>query len=77
MHESRRRGRVETGEPLRVNRYPKSLRHYTQVYKDVTGKSPSGPGWEAYKWLATYELWPYWVVAPEGTPKERLAELLA
>lgn len=66
---------VKTGEPMRLKRYPKELRHYIDVYKDVTGKAPSGPGWEAYKWLATYELWPYWIVAPEGTPKNLVAEL--
>ena len=65
---------VKTGEPLRTNRYP-GIRHYIEVYKDVTGKEPSGAEWEAYKWLSTYELWPYWIVAPEGTPKNLVAAL--
>ena len=67
---------VVTGDPIQMEgRYPASMNNYLDYYKEVRGKAPSGPVWEAYKWLATFETWPYWLVAPAGTPAEAMADL--
>lgn len=67
---------ASTGEPLRLpGRYPANIKHYLDFYKEARGKMPSGPQWEAYKWLATFETWPYWIVAPAGTPAAAVADL--
>jgi hypothetical protein len=67
---------AKTGKALRLpGRYPDNIKHFIDYYKEVRGKAPSGPVWEAYKWLATFETWPYWVTAPAGTPKAAVAAL--
>jgi tripartite-type tricarboxylate transporter receptor subunit TctC len=67
---------VTTGDPIRLpGRYPAEIKHFLDFYKDARGKDPSGPVWEAYKWLATFETWPYWMTAPAGTPAEAVAAL--
>lgn len=68
----------KTGEPIRLpGRYPANIKHFVDAYKDIKGGSPSGAAWEAYKWLASYETWPYFMVAPEGTPKAAIDALRA
>ncbi len=68
----------KTGEPIRLpGRYPANIKHFVDAYKDIKGGSPSGTAWEAYKWLASYETWPYFIVAPEGTPKAAIDALRA
>lgn len=66
----------KTGEPMlaKDGAYPKGTQHFIDYVK-ATGKSFTGPGWEAYKWAITYETWPSWFVAPKGFPGEPLADL--
>ena len=63
------------GNPIRFDRYPAKIKHFVDYYKQVVGKEPSGPAWEAYKWVSTYETWPFALVAPAGTPKAAVAAL--
>ena len=68
----------KNGEPIRLPEYPPNIKHFVDFYKDTHGgKAPSGPKWEAYKWYATYNTRAQVVMAPKGTPAERVAELRA
>jgi tripartite-type tricarboxylate transporter receptor subunit TctC len=51
--------------------------NFVDYVKSVTGKEPSGDAWEAYKWLATYSIWPFMLVAPPGVSGDAVAELRA
>jgi hypothetical protein len=63
------------GKPGKVDRYPSNIKQFVNFYKDIYGKMPSGPMWEAYKWMSTYVIWPFLMVTPEGVPKEAVSEL--
>ena len=49
--------------------------HFLDFHQTVKGKAPSGPMWEAYKWVSTYAIWPFMLVAPPGTPAQAVADL--
>ncbi len=49
--------------------------HFLDFYKTVKGTDPSGPMWEAYKWISKFGIWPFMLVAPPGTPDEAVADL--
>lgn len=66
-----------SGKPARVGYYPAKLKHFADVYREAHGKAPSGPMWEAYKWISTYNTRPFAMFAPKGTAKEKVAELRA
>jgi tripartite-type tricarboxylate transporter receptor subunit TctC len=65
-----------TGEPMRAvaDAFPADTKHFIEFAKE-SGRELSGPLWEAYRWIATYETWPSWFVAPKGTAQEALAAL--
>lgn len=65
-----------TGEPMRAvaDAFPPQTKHFIDFAKE-SGRELSGPLWEAYRWIATYETWPSWFVAPKGTAREALAAL--
>ena len=63
------------GKPIRFDRYPANIKHFVDYYKQVIGREPSGPAWEAYKWVATYETWPLALVTSAGAPKAAVAAL--
>jgi len=63
------------GKPGKADRYPSHIKQFVNFYKDIYGKMPSGPMWEAYKWMSTYVIWPFLMVAPEGVSKEAVSEL--
>ena len=65
-----------TGEPMRAvaGAFPPETQHFIDFAKG-SGREMSGPLWEAYRWIATYETWPHWFVAPKGTAPEALAAL--
>lgn len=65
-----------TGTPMRAQpgMFPPGTKHFIDFARDA-GRELSGPLWEAYKWIATYETWPSWLVAPKGTPEHALTEL--
>ena len=68
----------KNGEPTRLPQYPANIKHFVDFYKDTHGgKLPTGPKWEAYKWYATYNTRAQVVLAPQGIPAERVAELRA
>ncbi len=49
---------------------------YPDLYKQIHGKMPSGPKWDAFNWLVSLigEL-TFAGFAPEGVPAEALADL--
>jgi hypothetical protein len=59
------------------DRYPKKIPHFVDLYKEIHGKLPSGPAWEAYKWVSTYVIRPQLLLAPKGTPDAAVNELRA
>lgn len=65
-----------TGEPMRAvaGAFPPQTNHFIDFAKE-SRRDLSGPLWEAYRWIATYETWPSWFVAPKGTMPEALAAL--
>ena len=66
----------KTGQPIPVSgRYPEGVKNFFDYYREVKGKDPSGPLWEAYKWFATYEIGPMGFIALKATPPERIKEL--
>jgi len=68
---------AKTGKHIRLGKYPENIKPFPEAYKDIKGGSPSGTAWDAYKWFSTFETWPYFLVAPQGTPKEAIAALRA
>ncbi len=49
---------------------------FVDVYKQVRGKAPSGPEWDAYKWYLTVAAGTSMsMFAPPGTPKDAVAAL--
>lgn len=65
-----------TGTPMRAqpDMFPPDTKHFVDFARE-SGRDFSGPLWEAYKWIATYETWPSWLVAPKGTPEHALTPL--
>ncbi|NQV55668.1 MAG: hypothetical protein HQ503_07400 [Rhodospirillales bacterium] len=63
------------GKPKRLPYYPDSLPHFLDLYKAVKGGTPSGPAWEAYKWVSTYVTRPQLTLAPPKTPAALVSEL--
>ncbi len=63
-------GRFET------NKAVPDMPAFPDLYKEIHGKAPSGPTWDALNWLVsqTSEL-SYAAFAPKGTPKEIVAIL--
>jgi tripartite-type tricarboxylate transporter receptor subunit TctC len=56
--------------------FPKSLKHFSDFYKDTHGgKTPSGPLWEAYKWLSKFNSRPFGMYTLKATPPDRIAAL--
>lgn len=49
--------------------------HFLDFHKSVKGKNPSGHMWDGYKWMATFGIWPFMLVAPPGVPAEAIADL--
>ena len=58
---------AEKGD-FRTFNHIKGVQRFTDFYKKVKGGKPSGPSWEAYKWVATYQAYPFWVVMNPKTP---------
>lgn len=66
----------ETGEPLPVgDRFPTSLHSFSDYYRSVKGKDPSGPLWQAYKWYSTFGSGTMGYLALKATPADRIAAL--
>ncbi len=66
----------QNGNPKRMSdRYPPGLKHFMDVYEEIHGKKPAGPLWDAYKWVSTYVIWSFLMMAPEGFPQEALSDL--
>jgi tripartite-type tricarboxylate transporter receptor subunit TctC len=58
--------------------FPAKLRHFSEFYKETHGgKSPSGPLWEAYKWLSKFNSRPFGMYTKKAAPADRVAELRA
>lgn len=58
--------------------FPKSLKHFSDFYKDThAGKEPSGPLWEAYKWLSKFNSRPFGMYTLKAAPPDRIAALRA
>ena len=67
--------RFDWGNVQRLpGRYGKT-KHFLDVHKELTGKDPSGPAWEAYKWVSTYLIWPFLMYTPPDVPDEAVAAL--
>jgi hypothetical protein len=68
----------QSGKVERVNLYPPQVKNFIDFYRETHGgKNPSGAMWEAYKWIATYNTFPFGMFAPKGTDPARVAELRA
>ena len=65
-----------TGEPMRAaaDAFPSGTDHFVDFARE-NGRVFSGPLWDAYKWIATYETWPSWFVAPRGVAPEAIGAL--
>lgn len=48
---------------------------FASFYRKVTGKAPSGPKWETYKWFAGLQVWAMWMMLPPGTPADIVAAM--
>lgn len=57
--------------------YGKGVKPFAAFYKEVTGKDPSGPQWDVYKWWGTFQIWSMWLSAPPKTPVAQLKILRA
>ena len=58
--------------------FPPSLKHFSDFYKDTHGgKLPSGPLWEAYKWLSLFNSRPFGMYTLKAAGPARIAELRA
>lgn len=65
------------GNPM-TNPTVTEFRAYHEVYKNVHGKLPSGPKWDAYKWFRTIVAqMTLSVFAPNGSPQEAVKALRA
>ena len=63
------------GNPATSSAFP-GVSSFVDVYRQVHGKAPSGPDWEAYKWYASVPAsMSMSVFAPPGTPKAAVAAL--
>ena len=49
--------------------------NFVSFYKKVTGKTPSGPKYEVYKWFTSRQTWAMWMMLPPGTPDNIVATL--
>lgn len=58
------------------NTFINEMPSFTELYKDVHGKMPSGPTWDALNWLTnqTGEM-TFMALAPAGTPRDAIAAL--
>jgi tripartite-type tricarboxylate transporter receptor subunit TctC len=67
---------VEADGTFERNKYIPEMPAFPDLYKEVHGKMPSGPTWEALNWftnlIGTME---YIGLAPPGTPKQAVADL--
>ena len=65
----------DNGNPVASKAFP-SIKAFHEVYREVHGKLPSGPLWEAYKWYSSViGSTTMMVFAAPGTPKAILADL--
>ena len=66
-----------SGKPIRNPKVKDSnIKPFHEVYKDVTGKAPSGPLWEAYKWYVnSVASMSQTLFAPPRTPTEAIEAL--
>jgi tripartite-type tricarboxylate transporter receptor subunit TctC len=69
---------VEADGTYERNKYIPEMPAFPDLYKEVHGKMPSGPTWDALNWftglIGTME---YIGLAPPGTPKQAIADLRA
>ncbi len=65
----------KNGNPTIRGRYPANIKHFLDVHEEIKGKRPSGALWDAYKWVSTYVIWPFLMLAPEGFPEEAVSDL--
>ena len=49
--------------------------NFVSFYKKITGKAPSGPKYEVYKWFTSRQTWAMWMMLPPGTPDNIVATL--
>ena len=58
------------------NAFIKEMPAFPDLYREIHGKPPSGPTWDAFNWLTTQTGDVTYVgLAPRGTPPEALAAL--
>jgi hypothetical protein len=66
----------QAGNPQRMSIYPPKVKNFVDFYRETHGgKKPSGPMWEAYRWISTYNTFPFGMFAPKGTDPAKVAEL--
>ncbi len=65
----------DTGEPRDMSADYGELPNFVSFYRKVTGKTPSGPKFEAYKWFAGLQTWSMWTMLPPGTPDDVVAAM--
>jgi hypothetical protein len=67
---------VGAGGQYERNAHIKEMPAFPDLYREVHGKPPSGPTWDAFNWLTTQTGdVTYVALAPRGTPPEALAAL--
>jgi hypothetical protein len=58
--------------------FPASLKHFGKFYQETHGgKLPSGPLWEAYKWISRFNSRPFGMYTLKAVDPAKVAELRA
>ncbi len=69
---------VDPSGKVEINPFIKEMPSFPDLYREIHGKPPSGPLWDATNWLVNQIGEMTFVgFAPKGTPAEALAELRA
>ena len=51
------------------------LPSFVSFYRKVTGKEPSGPEFDAYRWYTAHHIWAMWLMLPPGVPADVVAAM--
>lgn len=61
--------------PMNLDASYGDLPSFVAFYRKVTGKEPSGPKFDAYRWFTRHQVWAMWVMLPPGAPADVVAAM--
>ncbi len=67
----------DSNMPMDMSESYGDLPSFVSFYKKATGKEPSGPKFEAYRWFAAHQVWAMWLMLPPGVPADVVAAMRA